>query len=480
MPAEDAAQFKATPATQAESLVGTFIGEYLVLGRLGRGGFGRVLLGLQRPHFKLRAAIKLLETDGVEASLRRGMLEKFDNEAQALAMLRHPNIVSLLRFGRLAGEPFLAMELVPGARTLSSVTAAREGTPFEPSVVQRIVDQLLRGLDVAHRAGIIHRDLKPDNVMLEEIDGDPWHLKIVDFGLAKDYRLRQETSVVVGTLAYMAPEQLACIALGPWTDLYAVAVLAFELITGRYLFDGSQLEMMRQKSEPFARADVAEVIATLPARLQKFFARALAADPKRRFRTVAELRAAFVGATATLDASPRDRTTEPVFFGELAARPSRLRGRTAIALFAGIIAVAGTGAAILAASGEPPPTAQALVEARILGPSADPPRKAAIVAAAPAVEVARDETAPAAPVAAPPSAPVAKPAAARVESPPRIPGPVSPKVGTPRAASPKATREVAPPEAKAAAVSPPDDLPVVHKHDAGDLMTVKKADAARP
>ncbi len=294
LPPEYAGEVQRTPPGELEQLVGTFVGEYLILRRLGRGGFGRVLLGLQRPLFELRGAIKLLDPDNGRAEVRAIFLEKFENEARTLAVLRHPNIVALLQYGVTEQRPYLVMEYIPGSRTLATEIGQRvlRNEGLDVPTIRRIVDQVLRALEAAHKKGVIHRDLKPENIMLEEVDGDPWTVKLVDFGLAKVLDDSQQTGIVLGTLPYMAPEQLFATNLGPWTDLYAVGVVVFELMTGRRLFTSGNAEILALKRDP--TFDPGERIKDLdlPPALVTFFKKALATTPAKRFQSTSELRTA--------------------------------------------------------------------------------------------------------------------------------------------------------------------------------------------
>ena len=297
IPANEANVVLAQPSTQREVLVGQFVGDYLVIGRLGKGGFGKVLLGLQRPGYRLRAAVKLLEFEATDARTAAKMAEKFDTEGGALAVLQHPNIVRLLQTGMLDGRPFMAMEYIPGSRTLhTEIQKLVLGhSALEPAVVQHVLTQILNGLEAAHEQQIIHRDIKPENVMLQSVIGDPWHVKIVDFGLAKDIAASRETSMVLGTVHYMAPEQIEGKDLGPWTDCYAVGAIAFELLTGHRPFRGKDSQaILRQKLKP--SFDPFESLGghDLSDTAVEFLRRALARYANDRYRGCGEMRAALM------------------------------------------------------------------------------------------------------------------------------------------------------------------------------------------
>jgi len=294
IPLEHARAAWSEASSKREPLVGHFVGDFLIVSRLGKGGFGKVLLGLQRPLFKLAAAVKLLDLSTSDERMRTKVLEKFEHEAAVLAVLQHPNIVRLIHFGSFEDQPFLAMEFVPGARTLQSeinkLMLGHESLP--PDTIKRILDQVLVGLEAAHEQQIIHRDIKPENIMLQRIVGDPWHVKLLDFGLAKVVAESRETSMVMGTVQYMAPEQIEGKNLGAWTDLYAVGCIAFEFITGFRAFPGRDTQaILRAKLDP-SHDPLAQLgDHGLPDAAVGFLERALARQPLQRFRSAAEMRA---------------------------------------------------------------------------------------------------------------------------------------------------------------------------------------------
>jgi len=315
VPAEAARQALAGAPGDREGLIGQFIGDYLIIERLGKGGFGRVLLGLQRPMYRLRAAVKLLEFNDPDPSVLETVRGKFEREAAALAVLESPHVVRLLQYGLFEGRPFMAMEFVPGARTLRTLLGGT-GSTAEPrpplSDIKRIIEQVLLGLEAAHQRGIIHRDIKPENLMLHAVVGDPTFVKIVDFGLAKLLSSSHETSHVFGTIHYMAPEQIAQREVGPWTDLFAVAVIAFELLLGRRPYAATDvqavlLEKLSPTFDPTSNLSSGELSDAGVA----FFRRALAPTAEARFRTTAEFLNAwrdFADTKAVTAASPAGQT----------------------------------------------------------------------------------------------------------------------------------------------------------------------------
>ena len=278
-------QARASKGRGATEGLGRFIGDYLVVGHIGAGGFGAVLLGLQRPRFLLKAAVKLMHGGAVDPALASVLMEKFQNEGDALAMLNHPNIVRLLKYGIDEGTPFLVMEYVEGGRTLRDEVRrlAGRGAELPVDLVRRILLQTANGLGSAHAQSIIHRDIKPDNLMLQEVEGDPYFVRILDFGLAKVVESSTQTSIAMGTPVYMAPEQIDRAHIGPWTDIYSVGAVAFELLTGRRPFPGRTLqEILSHKLDPAFEPTNQLGDLSLPAPMIRFLAQALARKPEDR------------------------------------------------------------------------------------------------------------------------------------------------------------------------------------------------------
>jgi serine/threonine protein kinase len=332
IPVAEARKALAEPTGVREPLIGQFVGDYLIIGRLGRGGFGRVLLGLQRPLYKLKSALKLIEAEPSDKGQQQRAFEKFESEANALAVLQSPHIVRMLQFGSFHGRPFLAMEYVPGSRTLQreiDMMVVRQ-EPLPHQLLRRLVDQILNGLEAAHREGIVHRDIKPDNIMLQDVVGDPWFVKLVDFGLARVHEGSHETSTVLGTLTYMAPEQLEARNIGPWSDLYALGVIVFELFTGvRPFSDRDTQRVISDKLDPSFDPLLSVAHRGLPTAVRSFLTRALKRSVDERFRSAQEFRAAFHNlfeSLGTRDNVPVDLTAliAPQRLAELRAASSDL------------------------------------------------------------------------------------------------------------------------------------------------------------
>ncbi len=257
--------------------IGHRIGDYLLVGTLGSGGMGSVYLGMQDAGgpVELLTAVKVLGK-----SQSAALLERFQGEAAALAQLRHPNIVRLMRYGEHDGRRYLVMEYVEGGRTLESEMSRG----IAPEGARRVLTQTANALAAAHERGIIHRDIKPQNIMLQAVAGDPWFVRLVDFGLAKFTAEGHATRLLAGTPVYMAPEQLRQSDIGPWTDLYALAMIALQMFTGRHPYPGQTLEQVLAKKGD-ASHDPTQILveANFPAPVLAFFRRALHFEPHQRY-----------------------------------------------------------------------------------------------------------------------------------------------------------------------------------------------------
>lgn len=271
-------------------------GRYQVLSVLGRGAMGTVYevehLGIGR-----RLALKVLHDEmGASPSLR----ERFSREARSTARLEHPSIVQVTDFGRtLDGAPYMVMELVRG-RQLSQLRA--DEVSFDRAMALML--RVLRALEHAHERAVVHRDLKPDNIMLVDREGED-EVKILDFGLAVllspegDPRLTQ-AGAVFGTPRYMSPEQASGESVDHRSDLYSVAVMLTEVLTGQVLFDGATA------SEVLAKQITDAPQVTLPpaagwnsGQLQGVLLKGLKKHPKDRFETARALREALEACRAS-------------------------------------------------------------------------------------------------------------------------------------------------------------------------------------
>lgn len=206
------------------------LGKYEVIRKLGEGGFG-VVYECQDTLLERRVALKVLRG---EAAASPEFIERFRREARLAAALRHPAIVNMLDMGEDSGRFYLVMDLLPGG-TLAELL--KDGQPLLPQRAIQLLRPVAAALDFAHSRNMLHRDVKPSNIILNEL-GEP---VLTDFGLGKI--IGQEgattTGVAVGTVQYMAPEQVLGEELSPATDIYALGVIAYQMLTGRVPFAGA-------------------------------------------------------------------------------------------------------------------------------------------------------------------------------------------------------------------------------------------------
>lgn len=277
----------------ADSNVGRMLGgQYRVEALIGQGGMGRVYRGLQLS-VKRAVAIKLIHTallrDQSEA------VKRFRREAEATARLSHPNSVRLFDFGVTeAEELYIVMELLQGV-DLARHLAERGPLPLQEALA--IARQVLLALSEAHALGIIHRDLKPDNVFLASVPGSEPIAKVMDFGVAgieyasSDASLRlTSTGMILGTPAYMSPEQAQGLAVGVRSDLYSFGILLFELLAGRPPFaaDTTVSLLVAHVTQPPQQLKDAGVNVPRQAGVQALLDRLLAKDPEQRPASAAE------------------------------------------------------------------------------------------------------------------------------------------------------------------------------------------------
>ena len=228
--AVELASFAATPTKRA----GQFIGKrYRIEGRLGLGATSDVYLTVDTRQDRIVVVKQMTERACANEELRA----RFLSEAHALAQLRHPNIVRVFDFGAPQDErPYLVMEALQG-ETLASLLTRRPHLPIELALL--IACQAAQGLESAHQAGVIHRDVKPDNLFLLGPIDQPFAVKVIDFGMAKIPKSNGSSGIhtVLGTVEYMAPEQVMADPIDGRTDVYGLGILLFRLFTGHLPFD---------------------------------------------------------------------------------------------------------------------------------------------------------------------------------------------------------------------------------------------------
>ena len=257
-------------------------GRYRLEGRLGFGGMSTVHLAFDQ-RLERQVAVKLLAEHLAEDPT---FVSRFQREAQAAARLVHPNIVQVFDSGQdeHSGQYFIVMEYIEGA---SCAEILRDDGWVEVDEAISIIDQACEGLHYAHRHGVVHRDVKPGN-LLRAREGE---VKLADFGIAKATEQSSITQVgsVLGTAAYLAPEQARGEEAGPSADLYALGVVAYQLISGRLPYEAGSLTELALKQQRETPAMLDTLVAAVPAELAHAVAISLALDPRDRYASAREM-----------------------------------------------------------------------------------------------------------------------------------------------------------------------------------------------
>ncbi len=295
---KDAAKMLAEDQSRSASsrLEGQMLGHYRIISLLGVGGMGEVYLA-RDSRLERKVALKLLHTGFTRDEAR---VRRFIQEARAASALNHPNIITIYEIGQSAGRRYIATEFVEGL-TLRQLIA--EGKLSWPTALD-VAAQTAHALQAAHTAGIIHRDVKPENIMVRP-DG---LVKVLDFGLAKlterpapisaftfetnvpaERGFSTEPGMIMGTVAYMSPEQARGRELDARSDIFSLGVVCYEMIAGRLPFTGETLShvivaILDQEPAPLARPG-----SEIPAELQRVISKALCKDSEERYQTIADL-----------------------------------------------------------------------------------------------------------------------------------------------------------------------------------------------
>jgi serine/threonine protein kinase len=281
-------------STEHDSLIGKQLGAYLVQSSLGVGGMARVYKAYH-PRLRREVAIKVILAQIAD---REGFQARFEREAQVVASLEHPNIVSIYDFASEGHLTYLVMQYVGGGTLRDQL---RSGRPLEPRRAIHYATQMARALHHAHQRGIVHRDVKPQNMLVSGTD--PHHLLLSDFGIAKIYQGGDDSAIadmptsadrdssltsvdqIIGTADYMSPEQARGRAVDARTDVYALGVVLYQMLTGEVPFRSTTLHGLLFQHvytpPPAVRAKNPHV----PDILEQIVATAMAKAPADRFQS---------------------------------------------------------------------------------------------------------------------------------------------------------------------------------------------------
>jgi serine/threonine protein kinase len=314
---------------------GTKLGQYEVQDFIGQGAMGLVYR-VYHSQLERTGAVKVLQAMSPDPDTTA----RFKHEAQAIAQMRHPNIVNVYDFGDYQATPYMIVEYVPGGNLANRMSQG----PLDQATALKYLHGIAGGLDYAHAHGVVHRDVKPANVLLTSEDTPV----LADFGLAKLLQgssLKSMTGVTTGTPAYMAPEQVTGSKVGPAADRYSLATIAYEMLTGVIPFDGEALmellyaQVHRDPVTPSSRN------AELSPAVDAVIMRGLAKDPNARWEScgamVDALAAALRGEPIPTQAATRTMVMPPAPFPSTVRRAAPVVGakrksrKRLIALIAG-------------------------------------------------------------------------------------------------------------------------------------------------
>ncbi|MCI0490539.1 MAG: protein kinase [Blastocatellia bacterium] len=299
-----------------DSMIGRVLaGRYRLIEKLGQGGMGAVYKG---QHIKMNrlTAIKILTHDLAD---NPEFVTRFEREAEMASHIDNPHAVSIYDFGEAEdGLVYLAMEFLDG-EPLSSVISKEGAIPLQRTV--NITRQAAEALESAHKLGIIHRDFKPDNVMICQKQGREDWVEVVDFGIAKrsevdaKHQALTHTGFVLGTPQYMSPEQVSGEELDRRSDLYSLALVVYEMLTGALPFEGGnpQSQMVKRLLEPPLPLHRVRPQLTVPNAVEQVIMKALARYPKDRYSSTVEFSREFEKASHSQSYTPTQPGQTPLY-----------------------------------------------------------------------------------------------------------------------------------------------------------------------
>lgn len=277
-------------------LNGRNLGQYQILRELGRGGMAIVYEAYQ-PSLGRNVAIKVLPP---EFTYDKTFVQRFLHEARAAARLNHPNIVAIYDVGEQNGVYFIVMQKLEG-ESLHSLIQRAQGLPMARAA--HLVGQVAAGLDYAHAQGLVHRDIKPANIFVGPDD----HATVMDFGIAKALAGAQltQSGMMMGTPAYMSPEQASGKPAGPGSDVYSLGLVLYQMLAGQTPFQAESTPALLYKQVHEPPPPLRSFVSDLPPAVEAVVSQALAKDPVHRFRSAGEMARALQAAVARRPAPPK-------------------------------------------------------------------------------------------------------------------------------------------------------------------------------
>ncbi|MGO4442162.1 serine/threonine-protein kinase [Mycobacterium sp. 2YAF39] len=376
---------------------GTPFGRYRLVELLGQGGMGEVWRALDTETNNRTVAIKLLAPQLAADDV---FVQRFRREADAAARLSNPHIIPIHNYGEIDGRLYVDMRLIEG-RDLQEVLAAG---PLPPARSVEIVGQIAKALQAAHRVGLVHRDVKPSNILVDQDD----YAYLIDFGIATDVSRAKltKTGMLVGTLAYMAPERFTTGSADAGADVYSLACVLHECLTGMQPYPGDSAEQQISGHLTQDPPKPSRLNGTIPEAFDAVIARGMAKDPAARFSSTGELATAASAVAASrpmppsLNPAPRPlpgahqvttpwrnpaSPVDPAYVGPARPEPVRQQGRGRLILAAAAVATFGAtaliGAILIARNNDtdqslpaPVPSTNAETTSKPSGTTATPPQ----------------------------------------------------------------------------------------------------------
>lgn len=305
-----------TPKTPKDDLIGKTVGQFEIAEEIGRGGMATVYKARQRSMNRI-VAIKVLPRQMLHDP---GFYERFEREVDVISHLEHPHILPIYDYGQEDGLPYIAMRYLGGG----SLEQRIRRSPVRIDEIEKPLRQVAQALDYAHQQGIIHRDLKPGNIMLDE-NGNAY---LTDFGIARVLGSDLTGSMIIGTPAYMSPEQANGLPVDGRSDIYSLGIVLFEWMTGRgpYQAETPMAVLLKQIQEPMP--SIRQIRGDVPQAVEDVIIRATAKDPNRRFSSAGEFAQSFAnalhGVSFPTNALPRMDAPMPVGGNVTAPIPTQM------------------------------------------------------------------------------------------------------------------------------------------------------------